>query len=138
MSVPTRPQRVGRFWDAETAWLLSQLNGASVKSGEIISFPTPVPLSKVAETQSTYQTEDSFKARFWQTALDHYALFGIDDLEQARTYGAPQFVEQFGSFQTLTRRYGGAQLLKNDLEEVKQHLWVFMEITAKPNPLIRE
>ncbi|MCK7468952.1 MAG: DEAD/DEAH box helicase family protein [Desulfosudis oleivorans] len=43
---------------------------------------------------------------------DHYRLFGIDDLEQARTYGAPQFAEQFGSFTTLTaalRRPGAAQ-----------------------------
>lgn len=124
--VPTRPQRVGRFWDAEMAWLVSQLNAASSKSAEIISFPTPAPLSKVAETQSPYQASDSFKANFWQTALDHYALFGIDDLEQARTYSAPQFVEQFGSFQTLTRRYGGAQLLRTDLEAVKQHLYVPM------------
>jgi len=80
----------------------------------------------VAEPRAAYQTSDSFKIRFWQTALDHYALFGIDDLEQARTYGAPQFVEQFGSFQTLSRSYGGAQHLKADLEEVKQHLYVPM------------
>lgn len=124
--VPTRPQRVDRFWDAEEAWLFSQLNTASSKSAEIISFPIPAPLSKVAETQSPYQVSDSFKTKFWQTALDHYALFGIDDLEQARTYGAPQFVEQFGSFQTLTRRYGGAQLIRADLEAVKQHLYVPM------------
>ena len=69
---------------------------------------------------------DSFKREFWQVSLDHYALFGIDDLEQARTYGAPQFVEQFGSFQALSRRYGGVQLLKADLEAVKQHLYVPM------------
>ena len=69
-----------------------------------------------------------FKTRFWRTALDHYRLFGIDDLEQARTYGAPQFVEQFGSFQTLTGRYGGAQLLKTDLEEIKQHIYVPMTL----------
>lgn len=124
--VPTRPQRVDRFWDIEDAWLASQLNTASPKSAEIISFPTPAPLSNVAETQSPYQASDSFKTMFWQTALDHYTLFGIDDLEQARTYSAPQFVEQFGSFQTLTRRYGGAQLIRADLEAVKQHLYVPM------------
>lgn len=61
-----------------------------------------------------------------KTALDHYRLFGIDDLEQARTYGAPQFAEQFGSFTTLTQRYGGPALLKADLELVKQHLYVPM------------
>ena len=58
-----------------------------------------MPLDKAAETQTGFQTVDPAKIQFWQTALDHYALFGIDDLEQARTYGAPQFVEQFGSFQ---------------------------------------
>jgi type I restriction enzyme R subunit len=55
---------------------------------------------------------DASKPRFWQTALDHYRLFGIDDLEQARTYGAPQFAEQFGSFTTLypLRRPGAAEV----------------------------
>jgi type I restriction enzyme R subunit len=85
-----------------------------------------VALDKAAETQTGFQTVDPAKIQFWQTALDHYALFGIDDLEQARTYGAPQFVEQFGSFQSLTRLYGGAPLLKSDLEAVKQHLYVPM------------
>ena len=80
----------------------------------------------VAENQTEYQSADTIKIRFWETALDHYSLFGIDDLEQARTYGAPQFVEQFGSFQTLTRQYGGAPLLQSDLESVKQHLYVPM------------
>ena len=88
--------------------------------------PSVDPLSRVAETPGAYPDPDSLKVRFWETALDHYGLFGIDDLEQARTYGAPQFVEQFGSFQTLTRCYGGAPLLKSDLELVKQHLYVPM------------
>lgn len=125
--VPSRPQRVSRFWDMESSWLLTHLSGSKTgKPAEIIPFPTQSPLSKVAEEQSEYQSAYSFKNQFWQTALDHYALFGIDDLEQARTYGAPQFVEQYGSFQTLTRRYGGAQLLRGDLEEIKQHLYVPM------------
>ena len=72
------------------------------------------------------RAENRFKRDFWQVALDHYALFGIDDLEKAQTYGAPQFAELFGSFQTLTARYGGPQLLKADLEAVKQHLYVPM------------
>jgi type I restriction enzyme R subunit len=124
--VPTRPQRVDRFWQSEQLWLLSHLGSAADESGGGISVPSVDPLSRVAETPGAYPDPDSLKVRFWETALDHYGLFGIDDLEQARTYGAPQFVEQFGSFQTLTRCYGGAPLLKSDLELVKQHLYVPM------------
>ncbi|MFH2063893.1 MAG: DEAD/DEAH box helicase family protein [Pseudomonadota bacterium] len=124
--VPTRPQRVERFWDAENEWLASHLGIILPQEAQVIPFPVPEPLDRVAESVDRFQAGNSFKAKFWQTALDHYALFGIDDLEQARTYGAPQFVEQFGSFQTLTRQYGGAPLLKSDLESVKQHLYVPM------------
>jgi type I restriction enzyme, R subunit len=122
----TRPQRVDRFWQDEDKWLFGHLAAASLKSAEVIPFPKPIPLDKAAETQLRFQTVAPMKIQFWQTALDHYALFGIDDLEQARTYGAPQFVEQFGSFQTLSRRYGGAPLLKSDLEAIKQQLYVPM------------
>ena len=38
----------------------------------------------------------------------------------------PQFADQFGSFTTLTQRYGGPALLKADLELVKEHLYVPM------------
>lgn len=100
--VPDRADRANRLWDEDQIWLLKRL-------GE-------VGLSE----------SDRFKTHVWQTALDHYRLFGIDDLEQARTYSAPQFVDQFGSFATLTHRYGGADLLKTDLESVKQHLYVPM------------
>jgi type I restriction enzyme R subunit len=100
--VPTRNDRANRLWDNDQSWLLDQV-------GEL-GLPE----------------EQRFKGRFWLTALDHYRLFGIDELEQARTYSAPQFVEQFGSFQTLTSRYGSPALLKSDLELVKQHLYVPM------------
>lgn len=100
--VPNRADRANRLWDQDQIWLLDHL-------GE----------SALPESQR-------FKTHVWQTALDHYRLFGIDDLEQARTYGAPQFAEQFGSFTTLTQRYGGPALLKADLEVVKQHLYVPM------------
>jgi len=100
--VPTRNDRATRFWEEDQAWLLDRLAEKDIPDGEWS------------------------KSRFWNTALDHYRLFGIDDLEQARTYGAPQFVEQFGSFQTLTRRYGGPLLLKEDLEAIKNHLYVRM------------
>lgn len=100
--VPTRNDRATRLWEEDQAWLLDYLGEKCIPE------------------------KNRFKCKFWATALDHYRLFGIDDLEQARTYGAPQFVEQFGSFQTLTRRYGGAQLLKTDLETMKHHLYIPM------------
>jgi len=100
--VPTRNDRANRLWDEDQIWLLDQLGEKDVP-------------------------EDSrIKSHFWLTALDHYRLFGVDDLEQARTYSAPQFVEQFGIFTNLTSRYGGPTLLKADLERVKQHLYVPM------------
>jgi type I restriction enzyme R subunit len=100
--VPNRVDRANRLWDEDQTWLLNHLGEAALAEAE------------------------RFKTRVWQTALDHYRLFGIDDLEQARTYGAPQFAEQFGSFTTLTQLYGGPALLRADLELVKQHLYVPM------------
>ena len=100
--VPTRGDRVDRLWEKDLTWLLSHL-------GEL-----------------NLPEQDRFKSHVWLTALDHYRLFGVDDLEQARTYSAPQFAEQFGSFQQLTNRYGGPALLKADLELVKRHLYVPM------------
>jgi type I restriction enzyme R subunit len=124
--VPTRPQRVGRFWEADQGWLSTHLNNVVRQPAQVIPFPIREPGLKAAQNQMPYTKPNDLKIRFWETALDHYALFGIDDLEQARTYGAPQFVDQFGSFQTLTRIYGGATVLKDDLELVKQHLYVPM------------
>jgi len=100
--VPSRGDRANRLWDQDQIWLLDQLGERDLTEA------------------------DRFKLRVWQTALDHYRLFGIDDLEQARTYGTPQFAEQFGSFTTLTSRYGGPALLKADLEAIKRHLYVPM------------
>lgn len=100
--VPNRADRANRLWDQDQIWLLDQLGERDLPDA------------------------DRFKLRVWQTALDHYRLFGIDDLEQARTYGTPQFAEQFGSFTTLTNRYGGPALLKADLEAIKRHLYVPM------------
>ena len=60
-------------------------------------------------------------------------MHGIDDLEQGKTYTAPHFVDQFGSFSNLLIEYGGsdgATLLKADLEEVKKHLYVPMTLAA--------
>jgi type I restriction enzyme R subunit len=126
--VPTRHQRVERFWDQDEPWLNSILGGGQSPS-RILPFKQPPdsePVRLAAESSATYGTSSRLKRDFWQIALDHYALFGIDDLESARTYSAPQFVEQFGSFQTLTARYGGPQRLKTDLEAVKHHLYVPM------------
>lgn len=100
--VPSRHDRVTRFWDQEDAWLLSRLGEQRVAN------------------------EERVKSLFWQTSLDHYALYGIDDLEQGSTYSAPQFTGQFGSFSSLLQRYGGPAVLKGDLEAVKQHLYVPM------------
>lgn len=100
--VPTRDDRASRLWEHDQEWLLTHLG------------------------ENTVPEEGRIKSKFWQTALDHYRHFGVDDLEEARTYSAPQFVEQFGSFQGLTRRYGSAELLKTDLELVKHHLYVPM------------
>ena len=100
--VPDRRDRVIRFWGEDEGWLLHQVGEGDVEERRRIKLP------------------------FWQTSLDHYALFGIDDLEKGSTYSAPQFVEQFGSFSSLLQRYGGAQALKADLEAVKGHLYVPM------------
>jgi type I restriction enzyme R subunit len=100
--VPNRSDRANRLLDQDQNWLLDQLGERELPEG------------------------DRFKLHVWETALDHYRLFGIDDLEQARTYSTPQFSEQFGSFTTLTSRYGGPSLLKADLEAIKGHLYVPM------------
>ena len=86
--VPNRADRANRLWDKDQTWLLDQLGERHLPDA------------------------DRFKLRVWQTALDHYRLFGIDDLEQARTYATPQFAELFGSFTTMTNRYGGPALLR--------------------------
>lgn len=126
--VPTRHQRVDRFWEDEESWLRQQL-GLSAASWPAPQFPKPEQGLLVAEGSPEWRVTPSvpMPVRFWQTALEHYALFGIDDLEKARTYGAPQFADQFGSFQTLTADYGGPDKLKADLEAVKQHLYVAMK-----------
>tara|TARA_R110001599_G_scaffold127379_8_gene300765 strand:- start:36142 stop:36270 length:129 start_codon:yes stop_codon:yes gene_type:complete len=36
-----------------------------------------------------------------------FCLLGIDVHEQVKAYCSPQLAEQFGSFTTLTQRYGG-------------------------------
>jgi type I restriction enzyme R subunit len=100
--VPSRHDRVVRFWDADENWLLTQV------------------------AEHGLPEADRHRTRFWQTSLDHYALFGIDDLERGSTYSAPQFVQQFGSFSSLLARYGGPDALKTDLEAVKHHLYVPM------------
>ena len=99
---PARTDRAARFWEQEEQWLVSQVGEHATGDA------------------------DRFRTRFWQTSLDHYALYGIDDLEKGATYSAPQFVTQFGSFGSLLSRYGGVAALKSDLEAVKQRLYVPM------------
>ena len=100
--VPARRDRVARFWDQEDRWLVNHVGEQAIGD------------------------DDRVKTRFWQTSLDHYGLYGIDDLEQGGTYSAPQFTTQFGSFSSLLSRYGGAAALRSDLEAVKQRLYVPM------------
>ena len=104
VQVPRRRDRVARFWDQDNPWLVGLVGEQNLPDDQRI------------------------KTRFWQTGLDHYALFGIDDLEQGSTYSAPQFTSQFGSFSSLLLRYGGPTVLKTDLEHVKEHIYVPMAI----------
>lgn len=124
--VPTRNDRVARFWEDDVSWYETQFGLAVPGDSGVIQQRAIDRVGANVPEEGTYGLGEPWKVGFWRTALDHYSLFGIDDLEQARTYAAPQFVEQFGSFQSLTSRYGGAQLLKADLEEVKEHLYVPM------------
>lgn len=100
--VPTRHDRVARFWGDERDWLLDRVGEVEAPEGA------------------------RFRADFWEVSLDHYGLFGIDDLEVGSTYGAPQFTSRFGSFGSFASRYGGAAKLRADLEAVKARLYVPM------------
>ena len=103
--VPTRKDRVRNFWKEEGTWLRSRL-GLKPDSAE------------------NDENADSWKLAFWTVTLDHYSLYGIDPLEHGSTYQLPQFVGQFGSFQTLTSKYGGPKQLRADLEAIKEKLYV--------------
>jgi type I restriction enzyme R subunit len=76
------------------------------------------------DVREELKSNDIHIAAFWETALDHYALYSIDDLERGETYSAPQFVQRFGSFARFLPIYGGGQKLRGDLEQVKRHLYV--------------
>ena len=94
--IPMRHDRVTHFWDRNDSWLRGLVGNDS----------------------------QTVKIEFWETALDHYALYGIDDLEKGETYAAPQFVQRFGNFARFLPEYGGPSRLRSHLEEVKQHLYV--------------
>lgn len=91
--VPDRVERVESLWDKGMSWLENEGSTASIK------------------------------LQVWQTALDHYCLFGIDDLENAQIYMTPPFTQQFGSFPEMARRYGGAARLREDFEKIKELLY---------------
>lgn len=95
-TIPMRHDRVTRFWDRNDGWLRS-----------------------IVGTDN-----EEVKMGFWETALDHYALYSIDDLERGETYSAPQFVSRLGNFSRFLPLYGGGQKLRADLEQVKRHLYV--------------
>ena len=69
---------MARFWDQNEKWFNQQLGTVEIKHD------------------------------FWREALAHYEVHGIDDLEQGKTYAAPHFTEQFGSFSNLLNQYGGS------------------------------
>ena len=94
-------------------------------------------MSRNIETVNRYL--DGFRKNDHQQILScltddiEWTVFGAFRLTGKEAYdkaidGAPQFVDQFGSFQSLASRYGGAQLLKSDLELVKAHLYVPMTL----------
>jgi type I restriction enzyme R subunit len=95
-TIPMRHDRVTHFWDRNEAWLRGLVGNA----------------------------EENLKMGFWETALDHYALYSIDDLEKGETYSAPQFTHRLGSFGRFLPAYGGAAKLRSGLEQVKGHLYV--------------
>lgn len=132
--VPTRHERVDRFWTEETSWLETDL-GIVIPTDSVTVADTPdnvvalKPRTGTPGAAKVYPMAadeaggySDFKHRFWQASLDHYAIFGVDELESANTYRTPQFADQFGSFQTIAREYGGPQKLRQDLEAVKHHL----------------
>jgi type I restriction enzyme R subunit len=103
--VPTRKDRVRNFWKEEGPWLRSRLG-------------------LKPESADDEQNAELWKLAFWTVTLDHYSLYGVDSLERGSTYQLPQFVAQFGSFQTLTSKYGGPKQLRTDLEAVKTRIYV--------------
>jgi type I restriction enzyme R subunit len=98
--VPTRRDRVNRFWDQDEPWLRERMD------------------------------DQPMRLRFWDVSLSHYEVYGIDQLEQSRTYSAPHFVNEFGTFSSLLDAYGGGKRLKSDLEDVKSHLYASMIMAA--------
>lgn len=126
MHVPTRHDRVVRFWDKENKWLNCLISESSSNDFSSDSGYLTAASQKIAKYGKPEVESKPVKLTFWETCLDHYSLFGINDLEKGQTYNAPHFVEQFGSFSSLLKSYGGAEILKADLESVKNKLYVKM------------
>jgi type I restriction enzyme R subunit len=127
--IPLRHDRVVRFWQDDEEWLSDLVGGKRGRGEEsFIDDRGQEGLPLAALPLKPYIRIPDLKLDFWETSLDHYALYGIDDLERGQTYSAPQFVERFGSFSQLLKQYGGAQALRSDLEEVKKHLYVAMVV----------
>ncbi|MDP2316690.1 MAG: DEAD/DEAH box helicase family protein [Pseudomonadota bacterium] len=127
-NVPLRSDRADRVWAQDRNWLLGRLGFdaaeiAAEREAErlALSAERPVIMGGVHALGDC-----SLRREFWGSCLGHYSLFGIDDLEDAKTFGAPQFVERFGSFRMLADRYGGPKRMRADLDAVKQHIYVPM------------
>jgi type I restriction enzyme R subunit len=120
--VPARQDRVNRFWDQDSSWLNQRV-------APILWVPHIAPSPEgimLAADRPEVKSPENIKLMFWRTCLDHYSLYGVDDLEKGSTYTAPQFVNQFGSFSRFSDLYGGAKKLRADLEEIKSHLYIPM------------
>lgn len=98
--IPMRRNRVQRLWDDEADWILDRL----VRDADAV--------------------RSAKKFDFWETCFDHYSLYGIDDLERGQTYTTPQFTARIGDFRRFAQEYGGADKLRRDLFEMKEHLYV--------------
>lgn len=120
--VPARQDRVNRFWDQDSSWLVKQVSPALWVPEKA---PTPEGML-IAADLAELKAPENINLAFWRTSLDHYSLYGVDDLEKGSTYTAPQFVNQFGSFSRFSDLYGGAKKLRADLEAIKSHLYIPM------------
>lgn len=127
-TIPMRRDRADRVWLRDRPWLLDRLgfSRAEIDAEALAEKLAQSAAGLMAIGPSPASDAASLRREFWGAGLSHYSLFGIDDLEDARTYGAPQFVERFGSFSMLAHRYGGPQRIRADLDAIKTRIYAPM------------